>query len=120
VPYYVRENPITTPRNSNTYPQATYSGQYWGENAGAYGYPGFNKEVSFVRVQNITLGYNFSSKQLAKMGLADLRLYVNALNPFTFTKYDGFDPEWADAGMSGVDATNTSYSIYQLGLNVKF
>lgn len=120
VPYYVRENPITTPRSSNTYPQATFTGQYWGENASAYGYPGFNKEVSFVRVQNITLGYNFSSKQLSKMGLADMRLYVNALNPFTFTKYDGFDPEWADAGMSGVDATNTSYSIYQLGLNVKF
>lgn len=120
VPYYVRQNPITEARSSNAYPQATYTGQYWGENAGAYGYPGFNKDASFVRIQNITLGYNFGSKVLTKIGLASMRLYVNVLNPFTFTKYDGFDPEWADAAMSGVDATNTAYKIYQLGVNVKF
>ncbi len=120
VPYYVRENPITPARSSNTYPQATYTGQYWGENASAYGYPGFNKDASFVRVQNITLGYNFSPGLLSKMGLSEMRMYVNALNPFTFTKYDGFDPEWAGADMSGVDATNTAYTIYQLGVNIKF
>jgi len=120
VPYYVRENPITPSRNSNTYPQATFMGQYWGENAEAYGYPGFNKDASFVRIQNITLGYNFSQNTLSKIGLSSMRLYANVLNPFTFTKYDGFDPEWADAGMSGVDATNTAYTIYQLGVNIKF
>jgi len=120
VPYYVRENPITPARKSNTYPQATYTGQYWGEDAEENGYPGFNKDASFIRIQNITLGYNFTQKTLSKIGLSSMRLYVNVLNPFTFTKYDGFDPEWADASMSGVDATNTAYSIYQLGVNIKF
>ncbi|AXB58103.1 TonB-dependent receptor [Flavobacterium fluviale] len=120
VPYYVRENPITPARSSNTYPQATFTGQYWGESAEAYGYPGFNKDVSFVRIQNITLGYNFSTNVLSKMGLSSMRVYANVLNPFTFTKYDGFDPEWAGAEMSGVDATNTAYVIYQLGVNLKF
>ncbi|MCH4551684.1 TonB-dependent receptor [Aestuariibaculum lutulentum] len=121
VPYYRRDNPITGSRYSNSYPQASYQGQYWGEDAGAYGYPGFNKDASFVRVQNITLGYNFDSNALSKIGLSHLRLYVNALNPFTFTKYDGFDPEWAGAGMAwSADANNTGYSIYQLGVNIKF
>lgn len=120
VPHYVRENPVTESRFSNTYPQASYQGQYWGEDAEDYGYPGFNKDASFVRIQNITLGYNFDSDLLSKVGITGLHLYVNALNPFTFTKYEGFDPEWAGAGMSGVDANNTGYSIYQLGVNVKF
>lgn len=120
VPYYVRENPVTEARFSNSYPQATYQGQYWGEDAEDYGYPGFNKDASFVRVQNITLGYNFASNMLRRIGASQFRIYVNALNPFTFTDYEGFDPEWAGASMSGVDATNTAYSIYQLGVNVKF
>ena len=120
VPYYVRENPITPARKSNTYPQASYMGQYWGEDAEDYGYPGFSKDASFVRIQNITLGYNLNPELLSKIGLASMRLYMNALNPFTFTKYDGFDPEWAGADMSGVDASNTGYAIYQLGVNIKF
>jgi len=120
VPYYLRENPISEARYSNTYPQPSYMGEYYGEDAEDYGYPGFNKDASFVRVQNITLGYNFSPKLLSRFGLSEMRLYFNALNPFVFTDYDGFDPEWAGATMSGVDATNTSYSIYQIGANIKF
>lgn len=120
VPYYKRDNPITGARYSNTYPQATYQGEYWGEDAEDYGYPGYNKDASFVRIQNITLGYNFGQNTLSKLGLSQLRVYANALNPFTFTDYEGFDPEWAGAEMSGVDATNTGYSIYQLGVNIKF
>ena len=120
VPYYVRNNPITQSRSSNSYPQPSYQGQYWGEDSEDYGYPGYNKNASFTRIQNITLGYNFSPKLISRIGMTEMRLYFNALNPFVFTKYDGFDPEWAGAGMSGVDATNTSYSIYQLGTNIKF
>ncbi|GAB3649423.1 TonB-dependent receptor [Echinicola sediminis] len=120
VPFYVRENPITEPRYSNEYPQASYMGQYYGEDAEDYGYPGYNKDASFVRVQNITLGYNLPPNALSKLGISDMRVYVNALNPFLFTSYDGFDPEWAGAEMSGVDATNTSYAIYQIGTNIKF
>lgn len=120
VPYYLRENPISEARYSNTYPQPSYTGQYWGEDSEDYGFPGFNKDASFVRVQNITLGYNFNPGILSKFRVSELRIYANALNPFLFTDYDGFDPEWAGAGMSGVDATNTSYAVYQLGANIKF
>ncbi|GGF33100.1 SusC/RagA family TonB-linked outer membrane protein [Echinicola rosea] len=120
VPYYLRDSEVTTPRYSNEYPQPSYMGQYYGEDAEDYGYPGFNKDASFVRVQNITLGYNFAPGALERWGVTSMRIYANALNPFLFTNYEGFDPEWAGAGMSGVDATNTSYAIYQLGANIKF
>lgn len=120
VPYYLRENPITEARYSKEYPQPSYMGEYWGEDAEDYGYPGFNKDASFVRVQNITLGYNFNPGALSKWGVSACRVYINALNPFLFTKYEGFDPEWAGAGMSGVDATNTSFAVYQVGANIKF
>lgn len=121
VPYYRRESPISPARYSNSYPQPAFQGQYWGEDAEDFGYPGFNKDASFVRVQNLTLGYHFNNSSLSdQLGFSDFRIYANALNPFLFTDYEGFDPEWAGAGMSGVDATNTSYRIFQLGLNIKF
>ncbi|AGA77560.1 SusC/RagA family TonB-linked outer membrane protein [Echinicola vietnamensis] len=120
VPYYLRESEVTTPRYSNEYPQPSYMGQYYGEDSEDYGYPGFNKDASFVRIQNITLGYNFAPGALERWGVTSMRIYANALNPFLFTNYEGFDPEWAGADMSGVDATNTSYAIYQLGANIKF
>lgn len=120
VPYYVRDNPITESRYSNTYPQARYMGPYYGEDAEDWGYPGHNKDASFTRIQNITLGYNLSSGLINRLGISGFRVYVNALNPFVFTKYDGFDPEWAGASMSAVEANNTSYSIYQIGTQIKF
>lgn len=120
VPYYVRENPITESRFSNTYPQARYMGPYWGEDAEDYGYPGFNKDASFTRIQNITLGYTLPQNLMSRLGVSNMRVYLNALNPFVFTKYDGFDPEWAGASMSGVNANNTSFAIYQVGTIVNF
>ncbi|SDL03998.1 TonB-linked outer membrane protein, SusC/RagA family [Catalinimonas alkaloidigena] len=120
VPYYVRDNPITEARYSNTYPQPTYQGQYWGEDAEDYGYPGFNKDASFVRLQNVTLGYTLPASALERIGIADLRVYVNALNPYVWTKYEGFDPEWGGASMSGENANSTAFSIYQLGTTINF
>lgn len=50
-------------------------------------------EGSFVRLKNVTLGYEFPRSILQKVGLRRLRLYVTAQNLATFTDYDGWDPE---------------------------
>ena len=56
---------------------------------------------------------------MSKLGVESLRLYVNVLNPFTFTDYKGFDPEWADAKLN--DGTGgPSSRTYQVGVNLKF
>lgn len=76
-------------------------------------------DASYWKIKNITVGYTFSKNLIKKIGIESLRIYANVLNPFTFTDYKGFDPEWADAGIS--DGTGGPSSVtYQFGLNVKF
>lgn len=54
------------------------------------------EDGSFLRIQNITLGYTFNPKQ---SGIQSLRVYLNANNVYTFTKFKGYDPE---VGIDGV------------------
>lgn len=52
----------------------------------------FLEDGSYLRIRNITLGYNFAP--LLRWGdISGFRLYVTAQNAFTFTKYPGLDPE---------------------------
>ncbi len=74
-------------------------------------------DASYWKVRNITLGYTFDKTFLDKYGLINLRLYMNVTNPFVFTKYAGFDPEWAGA-QSQYDGPSTI--TYQFGVNLKF
>ncbi len=46
------------------------------------------EDGSFVRIQNASLGYNFSLAQNMS-----LRVFANGSNLFTFTKFKGYDPE---------------------------
>ncbi len=55
------------------------------------------EDGSFVRIQNVSLGYTIP---FAKSRILDnIRVYVNAGNLYTFTKFSGYDPE---VGMKGV------------------
>lgn len=47
----------------------------------------------FIRIRNITLGYDIPSSLLTKAKINSLRVYVQAVEPFLFTKYKGIDPE---------------------------
>jgi len=55
------------------------------------------KDGSFLRVQNVSIGYNFKSEKID--WLKNLRLYVNAANLYTFTKFKGYDPEVGTDGI---------------------
>lgn len=50
------------------------------------------QDGDYIRLQNITLGYDFK-RLISWKGISKLRLYVQAQNLFTLTKYDGMDPE---------------------------
>jgi TonB-linked SusC/RagA family outer membrane protein len=72
------------------------------------------QNASFLRMDNINLGYSFGQILKTK---ANLQLTASAQNVFVITKYKGLDPEVA----SGVD--NNLYPrprIFSLGLNVNF
>jgi hypothetical protein len=53
----------------------------------------FIESGSFVRIRNIQLGYTLPTSLVERVKLSTLRIYVNALNPLTFTPYSGFTPE---------------------------
>ena len=74
-------------------------------------------DASFVKVKYITLGYTFPKKWINKIGINKLRLYCTVTNPFVFTKYKGFDPEWADATNKN-DGPSTV--TWQFGASLKF
>ncbi len=72
---------------------------------------------SYLRVQQIILGYTLPGALLDRIGVSGLRVFAQASNPFTFTGYSGLDPQVP----GGVDtATYASFRQYQLGLNLNF
>ncbi|RZJ38573.1 MAG: SusC/RagA family TonB-linked outer membrane protein [Chryseobacterium sp.] len=90
---------------------ATGAGAFWGSGMAFY------RDASFVKVKNISLGYTFSSNFLSNMKINGLRIYINVLDPFVFTKFDGYDPEWASAAFG----INRPASVTtQFGLSAKF
>jgi len=72
--------------------------------SGLRGSPRFSslqvEDASFMRLENVTLGYNFDLSDAAP--IRDLRLYVSGNNLWTITNYSGVDPEvrYSDAGPS--------------------
>ena len=51
------------------------------------------QDASYIRLQNITLGYTLPQRILDKFGLTNFRLYVTGSNLITITDYQSFSPE---------------------------
>lgn len=81
------------------------------------------EDGSFIRLQNVQLGYTFSDTALEGSNISKLRIYVSASNLLTLTKYNGFDPT-ASSGAplgGGIDqGFYPSAKTFLLGLNLKF
>ena len=76
------------------------------------------EQVGFCKIKNITLGYTFPKNWINKFGCQHLRLYCTVTNPFVFTKFKGFDPEWAGSSLAA-DGTPSTIT-WQIGASVKF
>jgi hypothetical protein len=83
----------------------------------------FIKSGDFLRINNITVGYDFS-RMINKSFLNQFRIYASVQNAFTFTKYNGMDPEigyGVENGSSGIDlGYYPRPRIMLIGVNVKF
>ncbi|MEL6986898.1 MAG: SusC/RagA family TonB-linked outer membrane protein, partial [Bacteroidota bacterium] len=53
----------------------------------------FVEDGSYIRLQNVTLGYNFPASLCKKLRITNFRIYASAQNLFTITDYSGYDPE---------------------------
>ncbi len=83
----------------------------------------FVEDGSFIRLQNVQLGYNFSAKSLENSKLDKVRLYVSASNLFTLTEYTGYDPTASTGDPIGGGIDQGFYptaSTFLLGVNLKF
>jgi len=83
------------------------------------------EDGSYLRIQNITLGYNLPSSVTKSIGISSLKMYVSAQNLYTFTNYSGYDPEVGafnqNALLLGVDnGRYPSPRTFTFGLNVEF
>jgi len=89
-----------TPNNpSNTMPRAIYGDLANNRRASDR----WVEDGSFTRLKNLLLGYNFNQSALKKIKISSLKVFLQAQNLFTWTKYQGFDPE-----VSTFTLTNTA------------
>jgi len=85
----------------------------------------FLEDGSYVRIKNISVGYNLPKNLYSKYGISNIKVYSNMQNVLTFTKYKGYDPEVGsinqDALLTGIDnGRYPSPRVTTLGLNVNF
>ncbi len=81
------------------------------------------RDGSYLKLKQIQLGYSLPQSITSKIRLAKLRAYVSFDDWFTFTSYDGFDPETISNGYNnaGIDSGNFPMSKkFVFGLNVTF
>ncbi len=103
---------------SNKLPRLTNDDRNWTNFSDIYLQNG-----DYLRVANITVGYDFS-KIINLKAISQARLYFQVQNLYTFTSYDGMDPEVGFgqmAWMSGVDTGSYPHArTFIVGVNVKF
>ena len=81
------------------------------------------EDASFLRIQNIQVGYTFDQSTIAKIGMEKVRVYISANNVHTFTNYQGYDPSASSGSPIGAGIDKGFYPVaatYMLGLNLKF
>ena len=81
------------------------------------------EDGSYLRLQNVTLGYTLPQNLLQRWRIERLRVFASANNLFTITGYQGLDPAvGGDADLTfGIDVGNYPVTRgYTLGLNVSF
>ena len=65
----------------------------------------FLEDASYAKLRYVTLAYNLSTKTVKRMKyLSSLKIYVQANNLFTITKYTGLDPEVSAYGSSALNS----------------
>ena len=78
----------------------------------------FVENGDFLKIDNVTLGYNFSFRN--RKVVKSLRVYASGLNLFTFTGYKGIDPEVGFTGLApGIEYTSRYPVTRTVSLGVK-
>ena len=82
----------------------------------------FVESGSFIRLNNVTIGYTLPKLLLEKLKINNIRIFVTAQNAFTYKKYTGFTPELpGNPTSSGIELNAyPTTKTFAVGLNVGF
>lgn len=83
------------------------------------------QDGSYLRVKSVNFGYNLPRRMLQRYKMENARVYVAASNLFTFTKYNGYDPEVNSASNGSLNLGHDFYTPPQIktisvGFNLGF
>jgi hypothetical protein len=83
------------------------------------------QKASFVKLRNVTLGYNLPKSMISRLRIQNLRVYVTAYNPLLITGFKGLDPEFTTNYATNVEDqlvgnNNLSDKSFVIGLRVGF
>ena len=79
----------------------------------------FLQDASYLRLRNLTLGYNLPKRIAEKIFLNSVRVYATGQNLLTSSKYIGYNPEVSINGES-VTAPGIDYGVYPLARTITF
>jgi TonB-dependent starch-binding outer membrane protein SusC len=85
------------------------------------------EDASYLRLKNLSIGYTVPTKILNRVKVDRLRIYAQATNLFTITKYSGLDPEIIangnganDAGQGFDAGVYPTVKQFLIGVNLNF
>lgn len=108
------------PGDNTDIPRASLTNINWREYSSRW-----LEDGSYLRLKTLTLGYNFSPDITQRIGMRNLRLYMQGQNLLTFTSYTGLDPEVnqnaRNALVAGSDfGTHPQVKTISFGINLEF
>ncbi|KRD59967.1 SusC/RagA family TonB-linked outer membrane protein [Flavobacterium sp. Root935] len=82
----------------------------------------YMQNADYLRINNLTLGYNFNEVFKDFKFISNLKFYVAVNNLYTFTKYDGMDPEvrWSGDNTNAPWASGIDLGLYPQARTVMF
>lgn len=85
----------------------------------------FLEDGSYMRLKNISIGYNLPAAWIHRAGMSSARIYISGQNVITFTKYTGLDPELTGTASNALTQGIEFFSIpqartFMAGFNVGF
>lgn len=109
-----------TPQNTNTdVPRLTFNDPNHNSDPSTR----FLYDASYLRFKTVQLGYTLPSESLSQLGVNNLRIFVNARNLWTITKYPGYDPSYTADGLLNRGLDQGLYPISRVisgGIDIKF
>ena len=77
-------------------------------------------KANYLRLKTIELGYTFPKSWMSKIGIENLRIYVNSFNTLTFTSREGLMKYMDPENSNGAFKYYPQMKTFNFGANLTF